>query len=114
MFLTFLQIAIIITKIASFKSKNYIDRFDEEMCFQLTDTELKNLRCKNCTSSSYSSKDDNLMSKFSTSSWGGTRYLPYAFTEGGMIISPPSTVSFPAPRAGGSRVREVLDRRRRR
>lgn len=66
--------------------KNNIDRFDEELRFQLTDTELENLRCNFCTSSSASPKDDNLRSKFSTSSWGGTRYLPYAFTEEGIYM----------------------------
>ena len=66
--------------------KNNIDRFDEEQRFQLTDTELENLRCNFCTSSFASPKDDNLMSKFSTSSWGGTRYLPYAFTEEGIYM----------------------------
>ncbi len=50
--------------------KNNLDRFDEEyFMFQLTETEFKNLR-----------------SKFSTSSWGGTRYLPYAFTEQGIYM----------------------------
>lgn len=49
--------------------KNNIDRFDENFRFQLTDSEFKNLR-----------------SKFSTSSWGGTRYLPYAFTEQGIYM----------------------------
>lgn len=66
--------------------KNNIDRFDKEFRFQLTDTELENLRCKNCTSSLDSPQDDNLRSKFSTSSWGGTRYLPYAFTEEGIYM----------------------------
>ena len=64
--------------------KNNIDRFDEEMRFQLTDTELENLRCNFCTSSSAGPKDDNLRSKISTSSWGGIRYLPYAVTEEGI------------------------------
>ena len=49
--------------------KNNIDRFDENFRFQLTDSEFKNLR-----------------SKISTSSWGGTRYLPYAFTEQGIYM----------------------------
>ena len=66
--------------------KNNIDRFDEELRFQLTDTELENLRCNFCTSSFASPKDDNLRSKISTSSWGGTRYLPYAFTEEGIYM----------------------------
>ena len=47
--------------------KNNIDRFDDDFRFQLTDLELK-----------------NLISKFSTSSWGGVRKRPYAFTELGI------------------------------
>ena len=47
--------------------KNNIERFDDDFRFQLTDTEVENLRCKNCTSS-----------------WGGVRYNPYAFTELGI------------------------------
>ena len=66
--------------------KNNIDRFDEDLRFQLTDTELGNLRCNFCTSKSTSPKDDNLRSEISTSSWGGTRYLPYAFTEEGIYM----------------------------
>lgn len=50
--------------------KNNIERFDENFRFQLTDFEFK-----------------NLMSNFSTSSWGGTRYLPHAFTEEGVKTS---------------------------
>lgn len=49
--------------------KNNIDKFDEDFMFQLTHEEFENLRCK----------------KF-TSSWGGTRYLPYAFTEQGIYM----------------------------
>lgn len=49
--------------------KNNIDRFDESFRFQLSDSEFKNLR-----------------SKKSTSSWGGVRYLPYAFTEEGVYM----------------------------
>lgn len=66
--------------------KNNIERFDNEFRFQLTDIEFNDLRCKNCTSSFASPKDDNLRSKISTSSWGGTRYLPYAFTEEGIYM----------------------------
>lgn len=47
--------------------KNNIERFDDDFRFQLTDWEFKNLK-----------------SKFSTSSWGGTRKLPFAFTELGI------------------------------
>lgn len=49
--------------------KNNIEKFDEDFRFQLTKNELENLR-----------------SKFSTSSWGGSRYLPYAFTEQGIYM----------------------------
>ncbi len=49
--------------------KNNIERFDDDFRFQLTETEFR-----------------NLISKFSTSSWGGTRKLPYAFTELGIYM----------------------------
>lgn len=49
--------------------KNNIERFDEDFRFQLLKEEF-----------------DNLRSKKSTSSWGGTRYLPYAFTEQGVYM----------------------------
>lgn len=49
--------------------KNNIERFDEDFRFQLTKEEF-----------------DNLRSKKSTSSWGGSRYLPYAFTEQGVYM----------------------------
>ena len=46
-----------------------IERFPEDFIFQLTKEELDNLRCQ-----------------FGTSSWGGIRYLPYAFTEQGVAM----------------------------
>ena len=50
--------------------KNNITKFDEDFMFQLTKEEYQNvLRCKNFTSS-----------------WGGTRHLPYAFTEQGVYM----------------------------
>ena len=49
--------------------KNNIERFDEDFRFKLTREEVNNLRSKN-----------------STSSWGGSRYLPYAFTEQGIYM----------------------------
>lgn len=50
--------------------KNNIDKFDDDFRFQLTKNEF-----------------DILRSKKSTSSWGGTRYLPYAFTEQGIYMA---------------------------
>ena len=50
--------------------KNNNDKFDEDFMFQLSKEEYKEiLRCKNFTSS-----------------WGGTRHLPYAFTEQGIYM----------------------------
>jgi hypothetical protein len=49
--------------------KNNIERFDDDFRFKLSREEWNNLR-----------------SKKSTSSWGGTRYLPYAFTEQGIYM----------------------------
>lgn len=46
-----------------------IDRFPEDFMFQLTKEEFQNLICQ-----------------FGTSSWGGTRKLPYAFTEQGIAM----------------------------
>lgn len=49
---------------------NNIDRFDNDFRFQLSKEEYDEiLKCKNCTSS-----------------WGGTRKLPYAFTEQGIYM----------------------------
>ena len=46
-----------------------IDRFPADFMFELTKEELENLR-----------------SQFGTSSWGGTRYFPMAFTEQGVAM----------------------------
>ncbi|MGC4233887.1 MAG: ORF6N domain-containing protein [Niabella sp.] len=46
-----------------------IKRFPADFMFQLTKTEY-----------------DNLRSQFATSSWGGTRYMPFAFTEHGVAM----------------------------
>jgi hypothetical protein len=46
-----------------------IDRFPEDFMFELTKDELEILRCQ-----------------FGTSSWGGKRYQPFAFTEQGVAM----------------------------
>ena len=46
--------------------KRHLVRFPGDFMFQLTEEEAENLRCQ-----------------VGTSSWGGRRYLPYAFTEQG-------------------------------
>ncbi|MBI4847750.1 MAG: ORF6N domain-containing protein [Nitrospirae bacterium] len=57
------------TKMLNRAIKRNIDRFPEDFMLQLTKDELENLRYH-----------------FGTSSWGGQRYLPYAFTENGVAM----------------------------
>ena len=73
-----------------------IERFPEDFMFQLSKEEAEfsrsqfatlngvetNLRSQNATSSG----DEILKSQFATSSWGGIRKLPYAFTENGIAM----------------------------
>lgn len=55
--------------------KNNIEKFDDvSFMFQLTEDEYLNLRCNNFTSSS------------NINTYGGRRYLPYAFTEQGVYM----------------------------
>ena len=49
--------------------KRNLNRFPEDFMFQLTETEFKNLIFQN-----------------GTSSWGGTRKMPYGFTEQGVAM----------------------------
>ena len=64
--------------------KNNIEKFDEDFMFQLSEDEVGELsRSKILT---LKQDDLNLKSNFSTSSWGGTRYTPYAFTEQGVYM----------------------------
>jgi hypothetical protein len=62
--------------------KRNIKRFPDDFMFQLTAAEFKNLKSQIVISSS----DGNLMSQFATSSWGGVRKFPYAFTEQGVAM----------------------------
>ena len=57
------------TKYFNRQVNNNLERFDGDFRFQLTEEEFTNLRCKNFTSS-----------------WGGKRYLPFAFTEEGIYM----------------------------
>jgi hypothetical protein len=57
------------TKRLNEQVKRNIARFPEDFMFQLTELEFQNLK-----------------SQFATSSWGGTRKLPYAFTEHGVLM----------------------------
>ena len=57
------------TKRLNEQVKRNLSRFPEDFMFQLTENEFQNLK-----------------SHFATSSWGGTRKLPYAFTEHGVLM----------------------------
>ncbi|WP_163444357.1 ORF6N domain-containing protein [Flavobacterium columnare] len=56
------------TKRINEQIKRNSEKFPENFMFQLTESEFQNLK-----------------SQFATSSWGGTRKLPYAFTEYGIL-----------------------------
>jgi len=56
------------TKVLKQAVKRNIDIFPEHFMFELTEEEFRNLR-----------------SQTVTSSWGGQRYLPYVFTEHGVL-----------------------------
>lgn len=57
------------TKRLNEQVKRNITRFPEDFMFQLTELEFQNLK-----------------SQFATSSWGGSRKLPFAFTEHGVLM----------------------------
>ena len=57
------------TKVLNQAVKRNIERFPHDFMFQLTKEEFSNLR-----------------SQVVTSSWGGIRYPPYAFTEHGVVM----------------------------
>lgn len=57
------------TKRLNEQVKRNVSRFPADFMFQLTDEEFKDLK-----------------SQFATSSWGGRRKLPYAFTEHGVLM----------------------------
>jgi hypothetical protein len=71
------------TKVLNQAVKRNIDRFPPEFMFQLTQVEYDNLISKIVISKN---KYKNLKSQFVTSSWGGRRKLPFAFTEHGIIM----------------------------
>lgn len=88
------------TKRINEQVKRNIERFPEEFCFQLTKEEVESLRSQIVTLSSMNEtlrsqnatlngEITDLKSQNATSSsqnWGGTRKLPYAFTEQGVAM----------------------------
>ena len=66
------------TKVLNQAVKRNSDRFPSDFMFQLTPDEALSSRCRPGAA--------NLRSQIVTSSWGGRRVLPYAFTEQGVAM----------------------------
>jgi hypothetical protein len=65
--------------------KRNMKRFPDDFMFQLTKEEWNTLRSQIATTKSSVNQADNILkSQIATSSWGGTRKLPYAFTRNGI------------------------------
>lgn len=70
------------TKFLNLSVKRNTKRFPPDFMFQLTKEEFAALRFE----IEAREKDANLRLQIETSSWGGSRYLPYAFTEQGVAM----------------------------
>ena len=73
------------TKALNQAVKRNIERFPERYMFQLNKDDVANMRSQIVTLNS-DNPGSILRSQIVTSRWGGTRYLPYAFTEHGIIM----------------------------
>jgi hypothetical protein len=63
-------------------------RFPSDFAFQLTDIEFENLRSQVAISSSQDLEPSgNMWSQFATTSHGGRRHRPWAFTEHGALMA---------------------------
>ena len=80
------------TKVLNQAVKRNIKRFPEDFMFQLTKYEFEGLRAQienlnqGMSSQIVMTNTPNLKSQIVTSSWGGTRKMPYAFTEQGVAM----------------------------
>ena len=73
------------TKRLNEQVKRNIERFPEDFMFQLNKEECSRLQIATAKSS-INQPNTNLKSQIATSSWGGTRKRPYAFTENGVAM----------------------------
>jgi phage regulator Rha-like protein len=71
------------TKFLNLSVKRNIKRFPKDFMFQLTKEEFEDLRFQIET---LEKSDNPLRLQIETSNRGGTRYLPYAFTEQGVAM----------------------------
>jgi len=80
------------TKALNQAVKRNIKRFPDDFMFQLTSAEFEEIRLHIDASNQGTSSQivmtggTNLKSQIVTSSWGGTRKMPYAFTEQGVAM----------------------------
>ena len=70
------------TRVLNQSVRRNIKRFPSDFMFQLTKEEFDILMSQIVISS----ENENLKSQLATSRWGGTRKLPYAFTEQGVAM----------------------------
>ena len=66
--------------------KRNIDRFPEDFMFELTKEESEFLRLQIVTLEKKTGINSNLRSQIVTSSWGGSRYQNFVFTEQGVAM----------------------------
>ena len=65
--------------------KRNIKRFPDDFMFQLTKEEWNILRSQIATTKQSENQSNRILkSQIATSSWGGTRKIPYAFTREGI------------------------------
>ncbi|RBQ03398.1 ORF6N domain-containing protein [Pedobacter miscanthi] len=80
------------TRVLNQAVKRNIKRFPDDFMFQLTSAEFESIKFQieainqGATSQIVIKNQPNLKSQIVTSSWGGTRKLPYAFTEQGVAM----------------------------
>ena len=73
------------TKRLNEQVKRNIERFPKQFCFQLTRDELENLKIQNSVKSQFATSPDIANNMFSGQE-GGTRKLPFVFTEQGIAM----------------------------
>lgn len=73
------------TKRLNEQVKRNIERFPEQFCFQLTRDELENLKIQNSVKSQIATSSDFTNNMFAGQE-GGTRKLPFVFTEQGVAM----------------------------
>ena len=96
------------TKRLNEQVKRNKNRFPERFMFQLTSDEVGRLRSQFATSNNKTDLEPHaLKSQFATSKRGGARYLPYAFTEHGIIMLA-SVLNSPTAVAASVRITETF------